>query len=132
MASMKNSTYIITGIITVFVVSILLMSNSVSSETKLSGNDFIEKYNSSQSAVLIDVRTPEEFNTGHIHSAINVDYQNHAFVSDIKKLDTSKTYFIYCRSGNRSGKAASIMKENGFTYIYELEGGILSSHGLLK
>ncbi len=129
---MKNKTYIIIGSALILIVAVLLMLTPASSATKLTGKDFIEKYNSTQSPVLLDVRTPEEFNAGHIQSAINIDFQNQSFLSDIKNLDNSKTYFVYCRSGNRSGKAISIMKENGFKNIYELQGGILSSPELIK
>lgn len=129
---MKNKTHIIVGSALVLIVAVLLMITPASSATKLIGKDFIETYNSTQNSVLLDVRTPEEFNAGQIQSAINIDFQNQSFTSEIKKLDTSKTYFVYCRSGNRSGKAISLMKENGFKNIYELQGGILSSPELLK
>lgn len=129
---MKNRTYIIIGSALVLIVAVLLMITPANSATKLTGKDFIEKYTSTQGAVLLDVRTPEEFSVGHIQSAINIDFQNQSFLSDIKNLDNSKTYFVYCRSGNRSGKAISIMKENGFKNIYELQGGILSSSELIK
>jgi rhodanese-related sulfurtransferase len=129
---MKNKTYIIIGSALILIVAVLLMLTPASSATKLTGKDFIEKYNSTQSSVLLDVRTPEEFNAGHIQSAINIDFQNQSFLSDIKNLDNSKTYFVYCRSGNRSGKAISIMNENGFKNIYELQEGILSSPELIK
>ncbi len=129
---MKNKTYIIIGSALVLIVSVLMMITPASSATKLIGKDFIEKYNTAQNSTLLDVRTPEEFTSGHIQSATNIDFQNQSFVSNIKKLDNTKTYFVYCRSGNRSGKAVSLMKEHGFTNIYELQGGIVSSPELLK
>ncbi len=129
---MKNSTYIIIGSAIVFIIAVLLMIAPAGGATRLTGKDFIEKYTSTPDALLLDVRTPEEFSVGHIQSAINIDFQNQSFISEIKKLDNSKTYFVYCRSGNRSGKAISLMKEHGFTNIYELQGGILSSPELLK
>ncbi len=98
----------------------------------LNSKDFMFKYNDTPDAILIDVRTPAEFNLGHIQGAVNIDYENVNFENEIKKLDTSKTYFIYCRSGNRSSKSAIIMKNNGINNIYDLQGGISDSPELLK
>ncbi len=74
--------------------------------------------------VITDIRTPEEFNEGHIENAVNIDFYSETFREDLDKLDKSKTYFIYCRSGNRSGRAMPIMKELGFQEVYNLSAGI--------
>lgn len=94
---------------------------------KLAGQDFLTKYNNTPNAVLLDVRTPSEFMSGHIDRAINIDIESPTFTSEIKKLDKTKTYFVYCRSGNRSGQAVLIMKSDGIKNIYELSGGIVSN-----
>jgi phage shock protein E len=74
-------------------------------------------------AVIIDFRTSDEFNSGHIPNALNIDY--YSDLNDkITALDTSKIYLVYCQSGNRSGKAALIMAEKGFSRIYNLKNGI--------
>ena len=73
----------------------------------------------------VDVRTPEEYEEGHIGNADNVDYLGDNFEDGIQKYDKNQPIYIYCRSGNRSGKAAKIMKELGFTKIYDLKGGYL-------
>lgn len=75
---------------------------------------------------LVDVRTPEEFQTGHIKDAENIDYNNESFKSKISSLDKSKPVLVYCRSGKRSANAAEIMKELGFTKIVSLDGGMIS------
>lgn len=75
---------------------------------------------------LVDVRTPEEFKTGHIKDAENIDYNNENFKSKISSLDKSKPVLVYCRSGKRSANAAEIMKELGFTKIVSLDGGMIS------
>ena len=68
----------------------------------------------------------EEFNEGHIQSSINVDFYDSAkFVSFLNKLDKKKSYYVYCRSGKRSYSACEIMKELGFTNLYNLESGYL-------
>ncbi len=73
--------------------------------------------------VIIDVRTKDEYNAGHLtKSEFQYDVTTGEFESKISSLDKSKTYYLYCRSGNRSGKAAVIMKEKGFTNVYNIGG----------
>lgn len=73
---------------------------------------------------LVDVRTPKEFQEGHIEGFQNIDFMSETFQEDIEKLDKTKPVIVYCKSGNRSGKSCKIMKEKGFVKIYDLEGGI--------
>ena len=76
---------------------------------------------------LIDVRTSEEYESGHLDKAQNIDFLNEElFITEIEKFDKSQPIYIYCRSGNRSGKAATLMQELGFQNIYDLEGGYLN------
>lgn len=78
-------------------------------------------------ATLIDVRTFEEYESGHLDKAQNIDFLNEElFITEIEKFDKSQPIYIYCRSGNRSGKAATLMQELGFQTIYDLEGGYLN------
>jgi len=72
---------------------------------------------------IIDVRTPEEFAEGHLPGAELIDISAPDFVARIEALDRSATYFVYCRSDNRSGQATALMADLGFESIYELEGG---------
>lgn len=78
----------------------------------------------SEDVQLIDVRTPEEYQEGHILNAQNIDYNSPNFEVNITKLDKSKPVLLYCKSGNRSGKSSQIFLEAGFKIIYDLEGGI--------
>lgn len=64
--------------------------------------------------VVLDVRTPKEFNENHLKDSVNIDILSDDFKSKVEKLDKNKTYKVYCRSGNRSGKAEKIMKSMGF------------------
>jgi len=76
--------------------------------------------------IILDVRTPEEFAAGHIENAINVDFNNPAeFQATLATLDKQTEYAIYCRSGNRSGQAMEIMREQGFSSITNLSDGII-------
>jgi rhodanese-related sulfurtransferase len=72
---------------------------------------------------LLDVRTPSEFNAGHIKTAENIDFTGSDFREKVSKLDREKPVLIYCHSGNRSGKASLILKELGFKEVYDLQGG---------
>jgi phage shock protein E len=69
----------------------------------------------SDNTIIIDVRTPGEFATGYLENALNIDVQSPDFVAQISQLDPTASYFIYCRSGNRSGQAISQMANLGFT-----------------
>jgi len=72
-------------------------------------------YEVQESTIVIDVRTPQEFATGHLVGAVNIDVQSPDFVDRVMELDPNGEYFIYCRSGNRSGQAISQMTQMGFT-----------------
>ena len=75
----------------------------------------------STNLVLLDVRTPEEYMGGSAPNSINIDVLNTDFKSKIDLLDKNKEYIVYCRSGNRSAIASSIMATNGFLHVYNLQ-----------
>lgn len=75
---------------------------------------------------LIDVRTPDEYNSGHIEDAKNIDFYSANFTAEFNKLDKEKPVYIYCKSGNRSHQSANKLVEMGFKHIYDLRGGILN------
>lgn len=81
-------------------------------------------------AVVVDVRTPAEYSQSHVDGALNIDLESGSFAQQTASLDKSKTYALYCRSGNRSAQAAQIMQQQGFTVIDM--GGLdkLSKYGL--
>jgi rhodanese-related sulfurtransferase len=74
--------------------------------------------------MIIDVRTPEEYDEGHIENCVLINFRSDTFQEEINELDKSYTYLIYCRSGGRSAAALKIMKENGFENVYNMLGGI--------
>jgi rhodanese-related sulfurtransferase len=92
--------------------------------TSLAPQAFQDQLKAMPDAVLLDVRTLEEVQTGRIKGEINFDYKAPEFSILIKGLDKSKTYFVYCASGVRSGKAAEQMREEGISKVYTLEGGL--------
>ena len=76
--------------------------------------------------ILVDVRTTEEFESGHIQDAVNFDFYSESFQKEILSLDKSSSIILYCRTQNRSTKTANFLKENGYKEITVLEGGITS------
>ncbi|WP_088342300.1 rhodanese-like domain-containing protein [Robiginitalea sediminis] len=81
-------------------------------------------------AVILDVRTEEEVEDGIIPGAIHIDfYMGAGFLEEIEKLDKSKSYYVYCRSGNRSGQACALMNSRGFERAFNLKGGMLEWEG---
>jgi rhodanese-related sulfurtransferase len=86
--------------------------------------ELIKQNKGNSNFVIVDVRTPEEFRDGHIEGAVNVDFRSGNFPNEIDRLDKSKTYFVYCRTGNRSYDAVALMGSLGFRSIVRLEGDI--------
>ncbi|MBC5772506.1 rhodanese-like domain-containing protein [Pontibacter sp. KCTC 32443] len=80
------------------------------------------KEKASKEGVLVDVRTPEEYAAGHLTEATNSNFLDGTFAESIKGWDQEKTYYLYCASGNRSGKAAKLMQEAGFKNVYNIGG----------
>ena len=76
--------------------------------------------------ILIDVRTPKEFEEGNIKGAKNINFFDERFLDQMQQYDKEKPIYIYCRSGNRSSKAAKQLQEIGFKEIYDIKGGILN------
>ena len=80
--------------------------------------------------IILDVRTPEEFEISRIPKSINIDFYNPAiFMQEIGKLDKDRSYYIYCRTGVRSANSCHLMKELGFAKTYNLIGGIVDWNG---
>ncbi len=96
----------------------------------LTQEEWASQLDSDSDAIVLDVRTDDEVADGIIPNAIHIDiYKGQEFISEIEDLDKSKNYYVYCRSGNRSGQACAIMDELGFNNAYNLQGGILEWDG---
>ncbi|MFN3917508.1 MAG: rhodanese-like domain-containing protein [Flavobacteriales bacterium] len=75
-------------------------------------------------AQILDVRSAEEFRTGYIAGAVNINVMESGFEQTIAKLDKNKPVLVYCAAGGRSAKAMSILYKNGFTEVYNMNGGM--------
>ncbi len=74
--------------------------------------------------VILDVRTPKEYDETHIENSQNINYNSKNFKLEIEKLDKNSKYLVYCHSGRRSSNAMKIMEKSGFTDIKNISGGI--------
>jgi phage shock protein E len=114
---MKNSFYLILF----FLVASLSICKAQT--TNLTLQEFIAKVKTIKNAQLLDVRTPQEWETGKIASSNCINFNDATFKQQIEKLDKNKPVFVYCAVGGRSSKAAPILQQAGFRYIYNLTGG---------
>ena len=122
-----------------FIVVLLMITACVSSPKKqtqmneLAPDAWAELQEQTSESVILDVRTEEEFESGYIKGALNMDIRGGAdFLASIESLDKSKSYFVYCRSGARSGQACQLMSQMGFSALYNLDGGVLAWEGDLE
>jgi len=126
---LKNSIFLV-------LMSVALIScNGQSKETTQEGEATIiadvdvktfAAYIASGEGVLLDVRTPGEYNSGHLANSTLIDFKGSGFKESLSELDKETPVYVYCRSGGRSGSAASMMHNMGFKAVYNLEGGILA------
>jgi rhodanese-related sulfurtransferase len=115
---------------------LLMMFATLHAEAQTSGSVVkpgeFERLMKKKNTVVIDVRTAEEFQSGHIPGAINMDVKQENFHEQIRSLDKTKKYLLYCRSGKRSETALDIMRSNGFRNILHLKGGIENWKGQIE
>jgi len=108
----------------IFILAILFSCNfSTPVINEITTSDF-KSLSSVEDIQLIDVRTIEEYNSGYIGGALNIDFYKSSFIDSINVLDKSKTTVVYCKSGNRSSKSALMMKSLGFKNVYNLKEGM--------
>ncbi|GGM75656.1 thioredoxin [Dyadobacter beijingensis] len=112
----------ITHILTTILLSLPF---ALHAQKQITTEEFEKQLAKSGSAQLLDVRTPEEYEEGHLAKAANVDYKSPDFKEKIAKLDKNKPVFVYCLSGGRSAAAATALHENGFNEVYDMKGGYL-------
>ena len=98
---------------------------STSVGKSLSATEFADQLKATPQAVVLDVRTPSEFEGGHLAQAINIDWNSSAFSQQTAKLNKTIPVFVYCLSGGRSQSAAAQLRADGFAQVYEMKGGIM-------
>ena len=103
------------------VVLVLQTGCSQQTKDKMPISDF--KQELLDNAILVDVRTPEEFSAGHLENADNINWFDDDFSERFKTVDKNKTIYLYCKMGGRSAKAQEKLKSLGFTNVVNLEGG---------
>ena len=114
----------------VLIVSCVFSPKKQTTMNELLPNDWAELQTQTSGSIILDVRTEEEFESGYIAGAKNLDIRGGAdFISSIEELDKSKAYFVYCRSGARSARACAVMQQYGFSLAFNLLGGILDWKG---
>lgn len=92
----------------------------------LSPQAFQEFLVENPNAVLLDCRTPDEFEFGRLKNATNFDYLSRDMVGQIDKLDPEKTYLVYCRSERRSIRTCVLLRNGGIKKVYNLDGGLIA------
>ena len=136
-----------------FVAAILLASCSTESEssatnetvvteqTEATGTASVQTIGSQEAkelleqqsdVVVLDVRTPEEYASGHLKNAQLMNFNSPDFNEQLKTLDKDKTYLVHCAAGGRSGKATQVMEQMGFSKVYDATDGFstLKSSGI--
>lgn len=91
--------------------------------TELAAPQQFEEQMAKDKGQLIDVRTPKEYNAGHIAGAVNMHLYDKDFNERINTLDKDKTVYVYCKAGGRSADAVDLLRNSGFKHIVELQGG---------
>lgn len=116
-----------TGLLAVLLTASLVAArqNPIDHLTARQTADLIARHDGDSQFVILDVRTPPEFKAGHIRGAVLMDFYGAGFTETLKRLDRSKTYLFYCRSGNRSGQTMAFIENMGFKKLYHLKNGII-------
>jgi rhodanese-related sulfurtransferase len=112
------------AVVAAVAITLSACGSEASSVTNLSVTQFAEEIKQPSIQVL-DVRTPAEFAEGHLANSLNIDFESGNFAEEINKLDKSKSYAVYCRSGRRSALAAAEMSKAGFHHILNMSGGTI-------
>ena len=92
----------------------------------LAPREFKEAVEKDPSAVVLDVRTSAEYAQGGLLKARNISYLSSDLWDQLELLDRDRSYYVYCRTGRRSIRVCTLMKNGGFRKVYNLDGGMLT------
>jgi rhodanese-related sulfurtransferase len=113
-------------VIAVFSLSVFVGCTSMNPASEaiqsLAPQTYASEWQDSQEHVLIDVRTPQEYNSGHIAGAVNIPLQE--LSSRQSEIPQDTPVVLYCRTGNRSGQAATMLADAGYSNLYNLGGTV--------
>lgn len=109
-----------------FVLTLLLFPIWAFSQKSISSSEAVQLIHDTNELLIIDVRTPIEYDSTAIQNAMNIDVKSNNFQENIQKIDKTKPILVYCRSGRRSLMAMNTMQQLGFAEVYNLLGGIIA------
>jgi thioredoxin 1 len=122
---MKTSTKLLfLALFGLFMNACQMQAKSEDQNQVLTAKAFAEAIKSANN--IIDVRTPSEFESGHINGAVNIDWNADGFEKSMAQYQKEAPIYVYCLSGGRSGQAAQFLRQSGYTKVYELEGGMMA------
>lgn len=135
----KRTAYGIIVIIAIISLAACSFDQAGSVDVKATNNQLLDKVNLSAKEaqplikanllnpnfIIVDIRTPREYQSGHIAKAINIDFYSRDFSNKLNDLDKTKTYIFHCRSGSRTGQAEKLIKKLGLKKYYILSRGIV-------
>jgi phage shock protein E len=117
----------------VLVLALSVLVTACSSDTTTQSIELVSPTDAAQviaddpaGLVVLDIRTPQEFNEARLADAVMVDFYAEDFAAQLGTLDKDVPYVMYCNSGNRSSEAVKTMKDLGFVEVYEIDGGIVN------
>ena len=86
--------------------------------------NILEKHRDNPEFVVLDVRTPEEYEEGHIENAYLLNAKSKDFEDELGRMDKNRKYFVYCRTGRKSRKAVELMEKDGYNEAHSIVGGM--------
>ena len=118
--------------ISLMMLAVAFVASAQQSTLPVTSNEVAQLVKTEKKLVILDVRTPMEFEQGHVKDAKNYNAHDPNVMDMINKLDKKNPYLVYCRTRNRSGMVVKAMEQSGFTKIYQMTDGIVgwTSNGL--
>ena len=118
-----NTTLIIIAVLFLLFLVYRSRTQSQGDFTNIGAGEINQLLKDNPDLVILDVRMPKEIASGKVKNALEINILSSSFSEKIASLDKSKTYLVYCRSGNRSAKACNTMSKQAFGKLYNLQGG---------